>query len=188
MSESLNDLFVRCYSAAAVHPTEPEGLRLDLDDWYRRFGEAVHRRARRLSGDDTLAWDVTQEVFLRAHLYAHSFREGEKPLSWLFTITDRCFFDMWRARKKETLRKEEVEAFLADEEVPAMESAFSRHQLVANLVGRATKDVQQIVILRYFDEMSHEEIALALDVNERTVRRKLDRFLAGARKLARRLQ
>ncbi|MBW1872955.1 MAG: RNA polymerase sigma factor [Deltaproteobacteria bacterium] len=138
----------------------------------------------RLTRNQTQALDLMQEVFLRAHRYRKSFRGDSSPLTWLFTISDRCFFDLVR-KKVEPVSGSDVETFVRDEQEGA-ETIFLRHDLVAKLLARAPKDVRQIVIHRYFDELEHKQIAARLNINEKTVRRKLEKFLAVARKFARR--
>jgi RNA polymerase sigma-70 factor (ECF subfamily) len=161
---------------------------VDVEAWYRQYGESVYRRSLRLSRDPTRAWDLTQEVFLRAHRYGDSFQGDSSPLAWLGTICDRCFFDSLRSnRNTDPLPVEEVEAFVA-EQTDGAERVFARQDLVARLLTRAPKDVRQMVVLRYFDELGLDQIAAQLGVNERTVRRKLERFLINARKFAGRMK
>lgn len=161
---------------------------VDVEVWYRRYGESIFRRCLRLTRDETRALDLTQEVFLRAHRYSASYRAEASPLAWLCTIADRCFYDALRREKRtEPVDPEEVEAFVRDETEGA-DRAFSRHDLVARLLARAPEDVCQMVTMRYFDELGLDQIAAQLGVNERTVRRKLERFLVNARKYVRRNQ
>ncbi|MGQ0507234.1 MAG: sigma factor-like helix-turn-helix DNA-binding protein, partial [Myxococcaceae bacterium] len=54
----------------------------------------------------------------------------------------------------------------------------------AALLARADDLTRQIVLHRYFDELDLEEIGQRLDINERTVRRRLERFLDSARRTA----
>ena len=75
-----------------------------------------------------------------------------------------------------------------------MQFAFTEDQLlfrdtVRDLLANECKpeDVRDIVVLRYFDELELEEIAERQGINERTVRRKLEAFLEGARKILGRL-
>lgn len=160
---------------------------VDVEVWYRQYGESIFRRCLRLTRDEARALDLTQEVFLRAHRYADSYRAEASPLAWLCTIADRCFFDaLRRERRTEPLDPDEVEAFVRDETEGA-DTSFARQDLVARLLARASKDVRQMVTMRYFDELGLEQIAERLGVSERTVRRKLERFLAKARKYARRV-
>lgn len=153
---------------------------VDIDSWYRRYGEAVYRRCLRLSRNEHKAWDITQEVFLRAYRYRKSFRGQSKPLSWLFTIADRCFFDTLREPVPVDLVQ--VKAFVRESE-QSVDVVFARHELVAKLLSHVADDVREIVVYRFFDELEVEQIAERMGVNERTVRRKLQRFFAAARKL-----
>ena len=59
---------------------------------------------------------------------------------------------------------------------------LEREQVVHQLLSRVKPDVQQIVMLRYFDELELSQIATRMQVNEKTVRRKLSKFLDAARK------
>lgn len=150
---------------------------MDIDLWYQRYGESVHRRCLRLCRHEQQALDLVQEVFLRAHRYRETFRGEASPLTWLFTLADRCFFDTLG----EPVR---VLDDVANEALEDFEDAFVTQDLIVRLLARSDDEVRAIVVHRYFDELELDAIAERLGLNERTVRRKLLRFLAGARKLA----
>lgn len=150
----------------------------DLDAWYRAYGEAVFRRCRRFVRSDAAAMDLVQDTFLRAHRYRASYRGGS-ALSWLLTIADRASLDVLK-KSRDTVSLDEVEAFL-DDESGQRAGAVGHRDLVRRLLGRADERTARIVIMRYFDELGLEEIAASLDLNERTVRRSLEAFLADAR-------
>jgi RNA polymerase sigma-70 factor (ECF subfamily) len=156
--------------------------RVDIEAWYGRYGESVYRRCLRLSRDHHQALDLTQEVFLRAHQYRASYRGEASPLTWLFTLADRCFFDM--LRKPGPISSAELREFLIGEH-DAHEGTFVSHDLITRLLDRSPPDVRSIVLHRYFDELDLESIAQRLGVHERTVRRKLAKFLARAEKMLR---
>jgi len=155
---------------------------VDIEGWYQRYGESVYRRCYRLCRDRSQAHDLTQEVFLRAHRYRDSYRAEATPLAWLFRLSDRCFFDS--IRRPPPVALDEVLAFVESERTGA-EREFGDHDLVLRLLARSPEDVRAIVMHRYFDELDLEAIAARLGLNERTVRRKLQRFLEHAEKLAR---
>jgi len=155
---------------------------VDIDSWYRRYGESVYRRCLRLCRDHHQALDLTQEVFLRAHRYRDSYRGEGSPMAWLFSLADRCFFDA--VAKHRPLPAADIAAFLADERC-ASDHRFEHHDLVVKLLTHSPEDVRAIVIHRYFDELDLVSIAERLGIAERTVRRKLERFLQDAEKLAR---
>jgi RNA polymerase sigma factor (sigma-70 family) len=97
-------------------------------------------------------------------------------------LHEGCFFDS--IRRPPALALDEVLSFVASERDGA-EREFVDHDLVLRLLSRSPEDVQAIVMHRYFDELELQAIARRLGLNERTVRRKLQRFLEHAEKLAR---
>ena len=162
-----------------------ESAPIDVGVWYRTYGEAVFRRCLRFTGDRARALDLVQEVFLRAHRFKDSYRGESRPLAWLFAIANRCYFDT--LRKKQPILREELGAFLEGESTESCEASFTRHAVVQKLLERVDDDLRDLVVYRYYDELDLDEIASRLGVNERTVRRKLEDFLEGARKVYGRL-
>lgn len=162
----------------------------DASALYGRYGEAVFRRAKRMLRDENAARDATQETFLKAHRYRASYKGGS-GLSWVFTICDRVCLDALAQRKRHA-PVFESEAFeeLADEGqegslAPWSEERLVRDDLVAQLLKRADKQTQAILIHRYFDDMKAEEIAEKVGASERTIRRRLTDFFAAARAFVR---
>lgn len=169
----------------------------DLDAWYRRFGEAVHRRARRILHDDAGARDAVQETFLRAWRYQSSWAGGS-ALVWLFTICDRVCFDALKKRGKSALVSDDDVARLlagaADDggdggdggslpiaRPPRAGAKLERDQLVHKALCGVDDETRQILVHRYLDELDTAQIATALSTSERTVRRRLNDFFARAR-------
>lgn len=153
-----------------------------------------HRARRLMRRDDTLAWDVVQETFLRAHKYRHTYAGGSM-LSWLFTIADRVAFDAIR-RRGEVVDDEEARRQLARMEAietgaqlpsqaPRAESALERamrDDLVAKALGGVDNDTRRILVHRYVDELNTDAIAARTGQSERTIRRRLERFFATAQR------
>ncbi|MCP3144292.1 RNA polymerase sigma factor [Pyxidicoccus xibeiensis] len=166
--------------------SEPEDEVARTEGYYRRYGEAVHRRCRRLLGDDALAWDMTQEVFLRAHAHLGQVGSASSPLSWLLTVADRQCFSVLRRRRTEaasalTLRAPSVGLGVAPDD--ALERLLVDADLVRHVLAHCPEDVQRIVAHRFLDELEQEQIASLLDVSRKTVQRKLQSFFDTARRL-----
>ncbi len=164
---------------------------LDLNDVYRRFGEAVFHRARRLMRDDALADDVVQETFLRAHRYQASY-QGGSMLSWLFVIADRVAFD---AIKKRGVVVDDDDAVVALEahdagggagafaDAPRAASAeerLLRDERVAAVLAVADDETKQLLVYRYVDELNTDAIVARTGHSERTIRRRLQQFFQRA--------
>ena len=152
-----------------------------LEQWYERYGEAVHRRCQRLLGDQASARDSTQEVFVRAFRALASYRGDGSALSFLLTIADRhCFRELRKRRREEVGLPATLTTGSGTLDI---QQAFANDDLVRRLLARADNETQVIVVWRFFDEREFEEIAEKLGISRKTVHRKLDRFYASARKL-----
>jgi len=163
---------------------------LDLDQSYRRFAEAVFHRARRSLRDDALADDVVQETFLRAHKYQHSYSGGSQ-LSWFFTIADRVIIDLVRRRGAVVGGEDATGALARLDEAAARGEALptaprpmsvsermERNETVARALSLADEQTAQILLHRYMDELTTDDIAARTGQSERTIRRRLQQFFA----------
>lgn len=164
---------------------EPVNEVEQTEGYYRRYGEAVHRRCLRLLGDEALAWDSTQEVFLRVHANLKPLRAADSPLSWLLTVADRQCFSVLRRRRTEASHA--LTQLAPPDAHASPEAALERLLVDADLVRRVLahcpEDVQRIVAHRFLDELEQEQIATLLDVSRKTVQRKLQTFFDTARRL-----
>lgn len=162
---------------------------LDLDAAYRRFGEAVLHRARRVLRDDAAAQDALQETFLRAHRYQASFRGGS-TLSWLFTVCDRVCFDALAKRRPVAVDDDALAALCDGDAVdaphaprpPSADARLLQDELVARALAHVDDETRAVLVHRYVDEIDTAASAAKLAVSERTVRRRLETFFARARR------
>src|SRR5262245_58612108 len=100
---------------------EPAALALFFDTFFGR----VYAYLRRLVGDEHLAEDLTQEVFLQAQRAFSTYDPARDPRPWLFTIATNKLRDHWRSRAahggdgETSLDHEELgERVLADQRQP----------------------------------------------------------------------
>lgn len=157
----------------------------DVASGYRRFGEAVHYRALRSLRDRALADDIVQETFLRAHAARSSYRGGSE-LSWLLTIADRLVIDLIRKRGA-VVGDDEARSALAAIDAGLLPSAprpmnqqerLLRDEQVAAALSCADAATAQILLHRYIDELSTDDISRLTGHSERTIRRRLQAFFA----------
>lgn len=142
------------------------------------------------AGLATRAEDLTQETFLRVYRALHGFDPaGPARLStWIFTIASRLALNELRAGKA-AAKAIDVDAAL-DELVasvpaggtPAREVA--RRQLglaLAAAVGALPAPARAVLVLSDVYELSHDEIARALEIEVGTVKSRLSRARAAVR-------
>ncbi len=155
-----------------------------LEALYRRYGRVAYSLARRILGDDQLAQDVVQEVFLTVWKDAHRFDAARGQVStWLLTMTHHKAVDS--VRKEDNLRKRRQPADVldltesdsrVDEDVWA---SVKRDRVRAALVE--LPDVQrEALALAYFGGYTQREIAKITETPLGTVK---TRMLAGMRRM-----
>jgi RNA polymerase sigma-70 factor (ECF subfamily) len=138
-------------------------------------------------GDQTAASDVTQQVFLKLITTIGQFR-GEAGFStWLYRLVVNACMDEARTRKPRAVASDRsrLEAFAGPD---SQESDYARAQIAASVrtaVSALPPKFRIAVLLRYFDDLSYEEMAKALGCSMGTVASRLSR---GHKMLAERLK
>ncbi|MBA4180038.1 MAG: hypothetical protein C0506_05560 [Anaerolinea sp.] len=132
--------------------------------------------------NETVAEDIVANVFLKAWRSAAGYHAGsDRFRRWIFTIARNEVRDYWRASQR-TLPILQMDVL---DEAEAAEPGLSPE--VRAQVERAMKiltdDQRQVVVLRYFNNKSHEEIARIMGKREGAVRALLLRALRHMRKV-----
>jgi RNA polymerase sigma-70 factor, ECF subfamily len=141
-----------------------------------------------LHADQAAASDVTQQVFLKLMTTIGDFRGDAEFSTWLYRLVVNACMDAGRRRKSKEVasdRSHHLETFAG---LASQEQDYAREEM-ANSVRAAVSALPPkfriAVLLRYFDDLSYEEIAQALHCSMGTVASRLSR---GHRMLAERLK
>jgi RNA polymerase sigma-70 factor (ECF subfamily) len=142
----------------------------------QKFREPLYFHARYIVKDHQEAYDVVQEVFIKAMREQRLFDEDFKIKAWLFRVTTNLCFNQVRNRKRrgailDTMMK--PEAFGADQ-VEKVLDGERREEVMASL-DTLSDDHKEILLLRYYDDLSYAEIADVLQVKLGTVMSRLSR-------------
>jgi RNA polymerase sigma-70 factor (ECF subfamily) len=159
----------RLAEAAAAGDAEAFDLLME------RYGERVFRLALRMLGNREDAEDIQQEAFLRAYRKLHTFRGDASFGTWLYAITARLCIS--RARRSQGRRievREPVEALYdaghdPEERLAATEAAAR----VQQTLDRLSPPDRLLILLKYVEDLSHEEIARALGCSVESSRSRL---------------
>jgi RNA polymerase sigma-70 factor, ECF subfamily len=147
-----------------------------MESLYRTYGSMVLRRARMLLGDDTAAQDMVQEVFMKAIRAFPGFRGESSLTTWLYQVTtNHCL----NAIRDGARRRRALERRMPPSE-PVTESAEDRVG-VDELLKKLPRELAEVAIYYYVDQMNQDEIAALLGISERTVRNRLRDFKNAAR-------
>lgn len=148
----------------------------------QRYQGTVYSLCYRMVGDAQEAEDLAQESFLRFYRTLNRFEPGSRLRPWLHRITANVCLDALRKRRVETLHLGDV---LEGDDHPTTynrdelpEEAFLCRELqrdVQNALLKLPVDYRVVLVLRYLEDLSYQEIAEALDVPVSTVETRLFR-------------
>lgn len=114
----------------------------------------------------TLAEDLTQETFLR-FFNQNSYISSGKPLAYLYTIAKNLCIDAFRKTDEQSLADNIA---VVDEGINALETSIAVREAVASLLP----DVQELLLLRFSNELSIKEICAVTGLSRFAVRRKIN--------------
>jgi len=137
---------------------------------YRRHRDWVHRLAWRFTGNQQDALDILQETFLYLLKKLPNLRLTASMTTFLYPVVKHLSLNLRRRRHPGT--DEEVLFALPD---PAT-SPTPRAELVAALAALSDQQ-REVVLMRFVDNMTLDEIAPALDVPPGTIKSRLHRSL-----------
>ena len=132
------------------------------------------------------AEDLTIESFAKAFRSLHKFKKDFTFSTWLFRIATNNTIDFIRKKKLNTLsientytddNGESVSIDVEDANLNPQEEAIKaqKEELIQIFVDKLPAKYQKLVRLRYFHELSYEEIAKELDAPLGTVKAQLHR-------------
>jgi RNA polymerase sigma-70 factor (ECF subfamily) len=154
-----------------------------FDAIYTETVDQIFGYVRGQCGDSTLAEDLVANVFLKAWKSAASYRHGSNNYRrWLFTIARNELTDHWR-RHRELSVFEGLDVVDQTEGVEeAISSALANSTFIFSALRQLNDQQREVVVLRFFNELSHAEIARILGKREGAVRAQLLRALRQMRK------
>jgi RNA polymerase sigma-70 factor (ECF subfamily) len=150
---------------------------------YREFGPVVFRRCLRLLGDRTSAQDATQEVFVKLLGNMEQLENRETVLPWIYRVATNHCLNLLRDKRRrgEESASEDQDALPAGEGT-SRPDAHVDWALARTVLARFDGATQAVAVGVFVDGMNHDEVAGALGISRRTVTRRLERFVEGARR------
>lgn len=122
--------------------------------------------------------DITIQTFSKAFDKIHTYDESYVFKTWLIAISKNIHIDLVRKRKKSLLDARSNAAVVAGtlEVTPSMEDQLIQEQNLADLLRDIKKlkpHYQEVINLRYFNELSYADIAAKLNEPMNNVKVKL---------------
>jgi RNA polymerase sigma-70 factor (sigma-E family) len=163
----------------------PDGHEADdlVRDLYQVHALALIRAAKLLLRDQQSAEDAVQDAFLGLYQALPRLSDHDQILPYLRTAVINRSRSVLRARQRALLRKVQHEPPVSSAESAAMAGEDRRAVMAA--VARLPRRAREVLVLRYYLDLTDQEIAATLRVSRGTVTSTASRGLAA---LARELQ
>lgn len=156
------------------------GAERALEDAYLLHGALIYTFCRRTVGE-SVAEDITQEVFIRAYRNREQFKPERGTLAgWLMAIAKNRVVDHFRAEQRHATSRGAHGRFEAAEE-HEIERAGER-LMISEALRRLPERAQKVIALHYFDDLTHHQIADRLKMPLGTVKSDLRRGLEQIRR------
>jgi RNA polymerase sigma-70 factor (ECF subfamily) len=146
------------------------GERAALADLYRLFRRRVLGLCRYLLGSKAEAEDAASEIFARLPQAMKSYDSTLSFPRWLFSVSSHYCLDLLRRRRVEQ-RIFEPRGVEANEAAVALPSPLEallfheRQEAVRAAITRLPERYRVPLVLRYYNELSYDEIATKLGVS-----------------------
>jgi len=163
---------------ATAGPARPDGHEADelVRDLYQVHALALIRAAKLLLRDQQSAEDAVQDAFLGLYQALPRLSDHDQILPYLRTAVINRSRSVLRARQRALLRKVQHEPPMSSAESAAMAGEDRRAVMAA--VARLPRRTREVLVLRYYLELTDQEIAATLRVSRGTVTSTASRGLA----------
>ena len=152
------------------------GERDGFRDLFETYKHKVYSIALRFAGDEAAAMDIAQETFLKIFSSIQDFRGDSAFETWVYRMVVNSCFD----------RRRKLSRFvpLADEFLATLRAsgdtlaAMVRDEMAGRIrdaVDKLSPDLRMVVVLRYTEGLSYEQIAEVLGCSAGTVASRLSR-------------
>ena len=147
---------------------------------YERYSPRVYAVVRRISGDDDVAQDYSQETWIRAIRALASFRGEARFSTWLHRIAVNTAL---QAIRKEETRRKRVAPMPRHLAAPVEERDVLLRKRLQWALDQLPPKMRQVLILHEVEGYSHEEIGELMSIATGTSKSQLFKARAKMREL-----
>lgn len=132
----------------------------EFETIYRTYFDDVYRYIRRLSGDESIAEEITAETFFKAMRSVGGFRGGCDIRVWLCQIAKNCYFSYCKKRARTEQWDEAALLELPSEAATAEELCIGRDEAarIRAVLHTLPEPYKEVFLWRVFAELSFAQI------------------------------
>lgn len=153
-----------------------DGDQFAFEILYERYNDRICRYLTRMTGNDGVGCELTQEVFLKAWESLLSLRDPARFASWLYRIaTNRAYNHQEHAKLLRTIPWEEYAARTEAPGLAGPEEQVEESELLKLALTRVSPTYRPCLILYVVEEYSQRQIAELLQIKESSIGRYVSR-------------
>lgn len=141
-----------------------------------KYKNQLYATILRMTKNPQDAQDLVQDAFIKVYRNLDKYDANGSFSSWLYRVAINHCMDEFRKKRYSTVQVEIDEERVVNSEHP--ELVFlkkEKSRQLERLIATLPEDERLIILLRYVNEISYEEIGEVMDVPLSTVRNKLHR-------------
>jgi len=165
-----------------------DGDKKRFTDIYNRESDSLFRFCLLRVSDREKALDLTQEAFSRLWSSIVSGKKVNNPRALLYTVARNLIIDWYRRIKSVSLeglsKEDEDREFDVPDEKATLEIELNADsKRVLSMLGKLESQYQEVIYLRYVEDLSPKDIAGILKLNTNTVSVRITRGMEALRKV-----
>ncbi|WP_042347784.1 sigma-70 family RNA polymerase sigma factor [Bacillus massiliigorillae] len=149
-----------------------------LDEIMTKYGQRILELAYSYVGDQSLAEDLTQEIFVKCYKAIHTYNRQSKIKTWLWRIAiNHCkdYLRSWYHRKVMITEKITSYAGASKYNVEKTIEVHEDGKKLAQAVLQLPVKYREVVYLHYYEDLSFKEISSIININENTIKTRMRR-------------
>ncbi|MFD1929592.1 RNA polymerase sigma factor [Sporosarcina siberiensis] len=147
-----------------------------LDTLVFRYHKPLYGYVYRLVQDEKLAEDIVQDTFMKIYQQGQKGFVPDSFKPWMYKIASNCCKDYWR--KASTKREYFTDEIVEDQgKVYNIIERQLERQWMIDALDQLSPDYRMVLYLRFYQELTYAEIALALEIPLNTVKTWISRGL-----------
>jgi len=149
-------------------------LKSTFESIFTEYSDVIYRFCLYKTSDKNVAYDLTQDTFLRLWKAMLSGAEVEKPKQYVYQIARNLVIDYYKKAKAVSLDALEEEGFEPRETSVGAEIQ-SELILLREAIDKLEQDYREILYMRFIEDMGVNEIAETLGLSPNLVSVRINR-------------
>lgn len=143
-----------------------------------QYWDPIYHHVQKIIKDTEVSKDITSEIFVKAYLNLNLFKPNFKFSSWLYRIATNTAIDYLRKEKLRQdiqVKPDDYTQITSDLTADTAINTKENNTALEHAISQLKEDYRVIIRLRYYFELSYEEIAKKLHIPIGTVKANLHR-------------